>query len=798
MKKAGCILRSICYCVGLLIVLCGSVNVRADHLLPQHNLQCSAEFPCSPALSRRVDFWIQVFKEWGKEMAILHDPNNPERVYRVIKTGNGCGKSASRKIKANRKSIAASLEALATNLAKKRSVTDANQKHFLTLFPKRSPAEIRRAAKEIRCQGGVKDSFIKGLQRFNQYSGLVDKVLAKYNLPKQIRYLPFVESSYNPGAYSKVGAAGLWQIMPATARSLGLELSATLDERLDPEAATEAAAKYLVQANKSLSKAARAKDAGISQGELNPFVITSYNYGVNGMRRAINKVGPDFMQVLDKYKSPSFRIAVKNFYASFLAASHVAQNANRYFGNVKNQPGSAYQTLVLQHATSMDRIKSVFNLRESDLKPLNRPLTRYIWNGWRLIPAGYKLHLPARNHRWQKQITALKGLAAEKVVPGGDRYVVRKGDTACGIARALRVNCRTLIRANNLGKRATIRIGQKLVIPHQFAKSDKNSSQSKKTNQSGYVKEWTVKKGDTACGIARSTATSCRELISLNRLGRKARIKIGQKLKIPGGDFLPQNAVGLNADNRYIVKKGDVACKIAKRFAVSCNQLVKINKLNKRATIYPGQKLKIPGLESQKTTDTAVSLANENDAASNTASLPKKNDQAVRKDAGNNLTNLLDVLPDLSIRVSTEAAQPIYFIYVEVDETLGHYADWLGIGRSAGIRKMNKIRGNSQLKLGQKILLPKPSTKALSRFEQLRIDYHQVLSENLKENFELVGIETYQVKKGDSLWELSRRRGFPLWLLYRLNSGLQKSGLTAGKKYSTSGIKATPMKIEKL
>ena len=146
---------------------------------------------------------------------------------------------------------------------------------------------------------------------------MVDRILAENNLPPDIRYLPFVESSYNPAAHSKAGAAGLWQIMPATARSLGLELNATQDERLEPEAATRAAAKYLVDATRRLLKVSRSKNASIQPELVNPFVITSYNYGVNGMRRAINRIGPDYMQVLNRYKSPSFQVAVEKLLCQF-------------------------------------------------------------------------------------------------------------------------------------------------------------------------------------------------------------------------------------------------------------------------------------------------------------------------------------------------------------------------------------------------------------------------------------------------------------------------------------------------
>ncbi|MBX2868428.1 MAG: lytic transglycosylase domain-containing protein, partial [Acidiferrobacterales bacterium] len=369
-------------------------SANADHLLPKHALRCSEDFPCPPELRRRVDFWIQVFKGWNKTKAILHDPNSPERVYMVIDTGKGCSRAVGKRIKANRKVIRDSLNSLATNLAKGRKISNKREQHLLTLFPNANVKRIRQAAKSIRCQSGVKDSFIAGLKRFNRYSAMVDRVLLENNLPADIRYLPFVESSYNPAAYSKAGAAGLWQIMPATARSLGLELNATVDERLDPEAATRAAAKYFLQATSRLTKVSREKDPNISMSNINPFVITSYNYGINGMRRAIRKVSPVYLEVLNKYKSPSFQVAVKNFYASFLAARHVALNADRYFKSVPPAKPLDSQTVVLQNATSIQRIEKVFGLGEKELKPLNRTLTRYIWNGWRLIPAGYRLRLP--------------------------------------------------------------------------------------------------------------------------------------------------------------------------------------------------------------------------------------------------------------------------------------------------------------------------------------------------------------------------------------------------------------------
>ena len=695
----------------------------------------------------------------------------------VIDTGKGCSRAVNKRIKANRKVIRDSLNSLATNLAKGRKISNKRERHLLTLFPNANVKRIRQAAKSIRCQSGVKDSFIAGLKRFNRYSEMVDRILLENNLPEDIRYLPFVESSYNPAAYSKAGAAGLWQIMPATARSLGLELNATVDERLDPEAATRAAAKYFLQATSRLTKVSREKDPNISMSNINPFVITSYNYGINGMRRAIRKVSPVYLDVLNRYKSPSFQVAVKNFYASFLAARHVALNADRYFNAVPPAKPLNTQTVVLQNATSIQRIEKVFGLGQSELKPLNRTLTRYIWNGWRLIPAGYRLRLPIDTPDWKVKAEELAAMEPEESIPGGDQYTVRRGDTACGIARALRVNCSLLIKANGLGKRAVIRIGQNLIIPRKVVASTTNRNQ--KTRQQSFDVV-VVKRGNTACGIARKAGVSCREFIRFNQLGRKAVIRVGQKLKVPRDAYIAESVPDLNSDNQYIVRKGDVACVIAARFDVSCKELTQLNKLNRRATIYPGQKLKIPGLVAPATTETAsqIAAAPENAQGGGTGAQKRVLEPA---QPGGQLTNLLDTLPDLSIRVGSEGGNPVYYIFVEVDETLGYFADWLGVGSSSQLRKANKIPSSSRLRLGQRIVLPKLSPNQVASFEQKRVDYHQVLSESLKENYQLVGLNDYKVKPGDSLWNMSRDLGFPLWLIYRLNPELRLSGLATGK-----------------
>ena len=770
--------------------------VLAHHLLPRHELNCSNNFPCPKELKRRVDFWIQVFKGWDKRKAIFHDPNVPERVYSIVNTNKGCNSKTEqerRRLKTVFYNVAAKIEA-----GKKLKATE--EIHVGALFSAQTPKQIRLASTTIRCQSGVMDGFLQGLRRFNRYQYLVDTVLKQYNLPAEIRYLPFVESSYNPAAYSKAGAAGMWQIMPRTARTLGLELSATIDERLDPEAATHAAARYLVRSRDSLTELAKSINPEITDHEINPFIITSYNYGLNGMRRAITQVKPDYLSVLKKYKSPRFQVAVKNFYASFLAARHVALNAQRYFSHIALDQRTQYQTLTLKHATSLTRIKSVFKVSEKQLKPLNLGLTRFVWNGWRMIPAGYQLKLPPskHDHKYKTAIAKLAAMPPETIVRGAGNYIVRKGDTACGIARALKVNCRALINGNRLGKKALVRIGQKLSIPGDLIvvaeTSNKGGNQpvviQSRPQRDGEI--YRVKRGDTACGIARQFNLGCRQLISINRLGRKAVIYSGQKLTIPGAVAKATDQIAnLDENKRYVVRAGDYACSIATRFSVDCTALMQLNKLNKKATIFPGQKLKVPGLEIPDTTETATQLAKadlETAIAATVATTTAESPAPELEPETNNqettysgLSNLLDTLPDLSISISGSPEQPAYRIQVEADETLGHYADWLGLGSTKTLRTLNRLAYKQTLHVGRTLKLPTISGSKVSAFERKRSEYHQVLSESLKEHYSLVGIEKYTVQSGDSVWLVSKQSGFPLWLLYRLNPLLKRSSLKVGQ-----------------
>ena len=134
-----------------------------------------------------------------------------------------------------------------------------------------TPARLLEATNSIRFQLGQSDRFREGLVRAGAWEAHIAEVFANRGLPQQLAVLPHVESSFNPAAYSKVGAAGLWQFMRSTGRRY-MRIDNSVDDRMDPFRSTEAAAQLLAYNYRVLGTW--------------PLALTAYNHGAAGMRRA--------------------------------------------------------------------------------------------------------------------------------------------------------------------------------------------------------------------------------------------------------------------------------------------------------------------------------------------------------------------------------------------------------------------------------------------------------------------------------------------------------------------------------
>jgi membrane-bound lytic murein transglycosylase D len=159
------------------------------------------------------------------------------------------------------------------------------------------------------------------VQRSLQYIPTIKPILKDQKLPEEIIFLPHVESSYTPYAESKVGAVGLWQIMPKTMAQLMGEKH--VGNRKNVSIASVAAAK-LLRMNYKVTKSW-------------PLALTAYNHGLGGIQRAMKKTDSrDLCTIIANYDSASFRFASSNFYAQFLAAKNISKT--RYKTIAKSHP----------------------------------------------------------------------------------------------------------------------------------------------------------------------------------------------------------------------------------------------------------------------------------------------------------------------------------------------------------------------------------------------------------------------------------------------------------------------------
>ena len=568
-----------------------SIAKTLDIPVSNYPIECDEIFSCPSSLLPRVSFWVEVFSRWETTTAIFHDKDNPNRVYSTVYRKEGCRRSRrGDAVDRERKRLVKSLKFTASKIASNKKLT-ASQAQLQSLFEGLPSSEIRAAAGRVRCQSGNRDRMAEALTQYQLYQPTILDALESQNLSLELQYLPFVESAFNPEALSHVGAAGLWQIMPATARTLGLTVNSVVDERYDPRRATYAATKYFRDSVDRLSRTAFENGNTVTAKDLNPFVVTSYNYGVVGMQRAIRQVGLDYERLLLEYKSPNFQTAVKNFYASFLAARYVAKNTEHFFGSLEvdrqNQIYS-FSTVSLPRATSAKRLSKELEIDKQLLDSLNPSLTKIVWKDKALIPKGFELKLPYQESGWELAIDELQRLPAEFARPGFLWHRVRSGESACQIAEKYNASCRALFKMNRLNKRGTIYAGKKLKVPTNnggIGVSSNVSSWTVSNNAPGVdpTNSYKIVAGDTACVIARRYKMKCAEFMAINGFTRRSLLQIGQ------------NVIIASSNAWHTVTRGQTPCAIADSYRVACVELLNTNKLSRNSIIHIGQKLRIPG-----------------------------------------------------------------------------------------------------------------------------------------------------------------------------------------------------------
>ncbi|HTU67750.1 MAG TPA: LysM peptidoglycan-binding domain-containing protein [Steroidobacteraceae bacterium] len=740
--------------------------------------QAQSAIPRPEGIQPDVNFWVRVYTEVTTNEGFLHDERNLAVVYDTVKfSTGGAPRDRQRLVDDRRDRIIAALrriiDALPTQAS--RDGLSADDKKILAMWGANvSPILLKDATNRVRFQLGQADRFKEGLMRSSTWETHIAETFANRGLPPELAVLPHVESSFNAAAYSKVGAAGLWQFMRSTGRRY-MRVDDAVDERLDPYRATEAAAQLLEYNYRVLGSW--------------PLALTAYNHGAAGMRRAKETVGTDdFVKINRTYNSRTFGFASRNFFPSFLAALTIDENPEKYFGALDRRPEQKFREVTMPAFVRLSTLERAIGVDREQLRLLNPAWRPTIYSGTRLIPKGYRLRLPADTaERWTADLLTSKlpanELYAGQVTPRQHR--VRKGDTLASVAQRYGMTAARLAEMNNLSANASLRAGRYLSLPEQLPRaltastaappapaaaspSPENATAASAPAENFYV----VRRGDSLQVISARVKVPEQQLLRMNSLKDPDRLYEGQRLRISGE--LKAEIAAREPESDTKVAAIDAARGEAQR-EVATVEVVREETTRPIGTGEPTRgrprSAATVAMEAATTPEVATSVVK----AAEDAREPVSAAQAEELSPALGPVSVTQALADsIDYQVRDDGS-----IRVEATETLGHYADWLKLPTQR-LRVVNKIKPRQTVQLGQKLQLDY-SKVSRETFEQLRRDYHAKLQGEFFAQHRISGTEVYIVRKGDSLWTMTQRfSNLPIWLLRQYNPDTDLSDLRPG------------------
>jgi peptidoglycan lytic transglycosylase D len=636
-----------------ILLIFGVLFLTIDGIPTGRVFASSDPFPVYQCLKPNVAFWERVYTQYSSKQGIFHDSSDLALIYEVIDLVDEKEPNA-RKINEMRiRKTKRKYESILEKFARGEAPSSSEEKRVAALLgPNAVSRDFLRAKENLRCQIGQKDRFQEGLVRSGAFLEEIKEIFKSYGLPTDLAYLPHVESSFNYEAYSRFGAAGIWQFTQSTGKRF-MKIGYTIDERRDPIRSSHAAAELLKRNYEAL-------------GDW-PSAITAYNYGLSGMVRAKQSLG-SYEEIFKRFGGPLFKFASRNFYAEFLAARDVAKNYQRYFGELHFSKPAKWREIVLASYLPISDLVRRYGLDADKIRSLNPALRKPVYKGQKYIPKGYSLRLP-----------------------------IAPGESPTGIPSEL---------------------------PQQIYKSQQKRSLF-----------YTVRRGDTAREIARIEGVELPDLILANNLNKKATIYAGQNLRIPASDEKKESLVTatLIRDKAYSPLHPESASAIKDEHAAKAEVEI------------PQEGPSIASHERIKTAELPISPS--------------------------------IVTGDLLVeRVAMKDGRTIGVIRAEAEETIGHYADWLGVSTHA-IRKLNGWKSSRVMRLHELVRVPlhKVSKKD---FEEKRFEYHEGMEEDFFASYKVENVKIYKIGDGDNIWTLCKEVfEVPFWLLVKYNPNLDFNSL---------------------
>ena len=462
------------------------------------------------------------------------------------------------------------------SVPKNEEIVEANQIIEVANIKSPSP-EIISTWKVLKNEATVKDYEIDDLTLYymNQHLKNVDlfenylrnsyyflyyviEELKRNDLPIELAFLPFIESSYDPFSISSSGAVGLWQIMPKTAELLGLRENWWIEERHDPYKSTDAAIRYIDYLYKRFNK-----DIYLA--------LVAYNAGPTFTSKAIQR---NIRRTSNfSYKDLPLSAQTRNYIPKFLALIELINNNEKYNIDLPEIPYSkVVDKISFEEQIEILNFSDFLNLKPELLYKLNAGYTKWATDPNMVstfyIPIESKINYE-RNGQEYIQSQKINWISHD----------VSRGESLWVLAKKYRTSIDIIRQVNQL-ESDTLSINQVLLIPVGQASS----------NILIPFEAHVVSEGDTLWSLARKFGVSEKKIVDMNNLADGSVLKIGQVINI-GNKNIYRNIESKKRTILYSVKQGDNLSKISKLFNVSIKTIKQDN--DNLDVLRPGQILKI-------------------------------------------------------------------------------------------------------------------------------------------------------------------------------------------------------------
>lgn len=337
-----------------------------------------------------------------------------------------------------------------------------------------------------------------GLRRSGRYEEMISRVLREEGVPQDLIYLAQAESAFQPLALSRAGARGIWQFMQWRGHEYGLKRTWWVDERMDPEKATRAAAQHL-------------RDLYGLYGDWY-LAMAAYNCGPGNVQKGIERTGyADFWEL---YKRNVLPQQTKNYVPIILALTLIAKDAPKYGIDGDRDKPAETDDVKLGRAIDLRLVAETIDVDVTTLRTINPSLLRMATPD----EPDFVLHLPkGTSERFYAEIA---DIPADKWV-SWRRHRVDSGETLSSIAKKYHVTPAAIADANGLERNAKLDPGDKLIIP---------AARPAEETKSRLVR-YRVRKGDTLAGIADQFSVTSQELAKWNGL-KSNKVNRGMVLRI--------------------------------------------------------------------------------------------------------------------------------------------------------------------------------------------------------------------------------------------------------------------------